>query len=612
MTSTRSSSPSLGAMNLRPSALLKTLAILGIFICAISYSYWGRLVSLPANFIHRKPPPSQDLRFDIPTGQNWTKRIWQTSKLPLVEVGDEDKQHVKTWSDLNPDYRYELLTDNMMESYVKDHYQSSHPEIEQIYFEVRDYNLRSNLIRYLILLADGGVYNDLNVGCEQPIKKWVPPPYKDSAGILLGVEVDNNSDPDGKTFTGGRDIFQLVNWTIMSKPNQPFMWFLVKRVLDKIRNLAASQNQPISKMTFSVQDILEVTGPDALTQSFFDYASDVTDSNVTYHNFTKITEPRLIGEVVILPIHAFGAGRQGDGAEGKQSDGTPLIHHYSAESWKTGHNDKAPQPSSVDEEQKKKEQVAKKVEEEEKKKQQAAAEKEKQDAKIAQEAADKSAKAAEMKEAEMVAQEQHESGEASSTTHSDNAADVGHESANSATSAQSTSDSHTDLDEKLGNDQAINDKPASVKTVEGQTVEPDSTDVTSAEPESVKDVLAKLKAEKHAKAKADAVKEKIKAAEAAKEKEVKEEAAAKKAAEEKAAEEEAKEEAAFKAAQENSKSQEEKDEEARKAKEQKEEDERKAKWEEVKNAAPLTAPKKTDEEKMKASNDLTDYDYIPD
>ncbi|MCJ1457663.1 hypothetical protein MMC28_008032 [Mycoblastus sanguinarius] len=345
-------------INLRTSFFTKAVSILGIFIIFISYQYWSHLVKIPT-FIHRKVP-STDFQFDNPTGHNWTQRIWQTSKNAMVTISGGDREHLKTWSDLNPEYRHEVLTDEMMESYVKDHFHVSHPDIEDVYFEVKDYILRSDFIRYLILLADGGVYNDLDVACLKSINTWVPQQYENTAGILLGVEIDNDYGPDGRT-PGGQDLFQLVNWTIMSKPNQPFMWFLVKRVMENIRSLAASQNRSISEMTYTITDVLDVTGPAALTTAFFDYASSITGSNVTYHNLTKMTQPRLIGEVVILPINSFGAGHQVEWAGFKQ-DGTALIHHYFAGSWKTDHFD-APPPPPVDEEQKQKEDEKKKQEE---------------------------------------------------------------------------------------------------------------------------------------------------------------------------------------------------------------------------------------------------------
>lgn len=253
-------------------------------------------------------------------------------------MSEEDRIHFGTWADMNPDWGQEVLTDEIMEIYVRNHFHETQPQIEELYFDVKDYILRSDLIRYLVLLADGGVYNDLDVGCEKPISTWVPEKFEDTAGILLGVEVDNKYGPDGRTFTNGEDLFELVNWTIMSKSNQPFMWFLVQRVMENIKKLAASKNVAISEMVPAIPDVLVTTGPAALTTAFLDYASDITGTSVTYKNFTKITEPQIVGEVVILPIQAFGAGHQVRWAGFKQ-DGSQLVHHYFAGSWKGDHHD---------------------------------------------------------------------------------------------------------------------------------------------------------------------------------------------------------------------------------------------------------------------------------
>ena len=577
MASSRPSSPSKPSLNLRPSLLLKTLTVLGFLIAVISYSYWSRLAVLPTNFIHRKPLPSKDFQFDNPTGQNWTHRIWQTSKNPVVSISEEEREHVKTWSDLNPEYRHEVLTDDMMDDYVKDHFKLSHPSIEQIYFEVKDYIIRSDLIRYLILLADGGVYNDLDVGCQKPIRSWVPSQFKDSAGILLGVEVDNKFGPDGRTFQGGQDLFQLVNWTIMSKPNQPFMWFLVNRVLENIKNFAASQKQPISNIEYSIQNVLDVTGPAALTKAFFDYASNITTSNVTYLNFTKMTEPRLIGEVVILPIQAFGAGHQVQWA-GWEPDGSELIHHYFAGSWKVDHVDKIPDPPSVDQEEKQKEEDKKKAAKEkqiEDEKKQEEEEKKKisiQEATKEEPVKETNGKSKDQMETPEINDDQDSKAVTDGTKDTSKANTLGNTQAGNMTDTQSKSSEVNDENE-------ANDKPASVQYVEDQVGE-----------ESMMEKIEKAKAETEAK-----------------ERKMKEQEAKEKAAKE---EEEAKQKALEEKNKAEQKAKEEK--ESHMTKEEKEEEERKQKWEEVKAAAPLQAQPKSEEEKQKATNNLADYDYQPD
>lgn len=335
MASTRKASP---VPKLRISSFIKAISILGIIVVILAYISWSHFARIPTAFDYQKLPSSTEIQADNPSDQEWTQKVWQTSKYPVTAMSEEDRTHFKTWADLNPDWGHEVLTDEIMENYVRDHFHETQPQIEEMYFAVNDYILRSDLIRYLVMLADGGVYNDLDVGCEKPISTWVPKQFEDTAGILLGVEVDNKYGPDGRTFTNGEDLFELVNWTIMSKPNQPFMWFLVQRVMENIKKLAASKNEAISEMVPTIPEVLVTTGPAALTTAFFDYASNLTGTIVTYKNFTKITEPQIVGEVVILPIQAFGAGHQVQWA-GLKQDGSQLVHHYFAGSWKGDHHD---------------------------------------------------------------------------------------------------------------------------------------------------------------------------------------------------------------------------------------------------------------------------------
>ena len=335
MAPTRKPSP---VSKLRISFLIKVIPILGIILLIFGYIRSGHLASIPTTFDYQKVPSPTAIQADDSPGKGWTHIVWQTSKYPVTELSEEDQEHFETWGDMNPGWGHELLTDDLMESYVRDHFHETQPAMEELYLEVKDYILRSDLIRYFVMLVDGGVYNDLDVGCEKPISTWVPKQFEATAGILLGVEVDNKFGPDGRTFTNGEDLFELVNWTIMSKPDQPFMWFLAKRVMENIRNLAASKSQAVSEIAPTIPDVLVTTGPAALTTAFFDYASNLTGMNVTYKNFTKITEPQLVGEVVILPIQAFGAGHQVRWA-GLEEDGSQLVHHYFAGSWKGDHHD---------------------------------------------------------------------------------------------------------------------------------------------------------------------------------------------------------------------------------------------------------------------------------
>lgn len=122
--------------------------------------------------------------------------------------------------DLKPDHRYELLTDGAAETYVLDRF-ADDSRIVNAYMGINDFILRADLIRYLALLKEGGVYGDLDLGCLEPIDLWIPPNFKDNTSVVLGVEVDNGFRQNS------RKLSELVDRTIMARRNLPFMPYLV-------------------------------------------------------------------------------------------------------------------------------------------------------------------------------------------------------------------------------------------------------------------------------------------------------------------------------------------------------------------------------------------------
>lgn len=286
-----------------------------------------------------------------------------------MRIKKEDADHVRTWMDLNPEHRYELLTDGAAETYVKDRFTPG-SRITNTYLGLGDYIMRADLIRYLALLEDGGVYNDVDVGCLKPIDIWIPPTFKDKTSVVLGIELDNDFGPNRS------NLFQFVNWTLMARRNAPFMRFLVNRVISNVEKAAAKHRTTLSDLQPKRQEVIDVTGPAALTSAAFAYLTKETGTVVNMQNFTKMRKPKLVADILILPINAFGAGHQVQWS-GTDEDGSALVHHYFAGSWKTDHFDGPTEEEKktmeakkeAEEEQKrKKEEARKKAEAEQKKK----------------------------------------------------------------------------------------------------------------------------------------------------------------------------------------------------------------------------------------------------
>ena len=229
---------------------------------------------------------------------------------------------MKTWKELNSGYQHNLLTDELIAGYVRDHFHARNPDIEETFLQAKDFVLQLDLIKYMVLWAEGGVYSDLDVACVQPVSQWVPQRFLDKAGIVLGVQREQNAG-------NAEDSFQLADWTIMSKPNQPFLWFVYQRFTENIKRLAAEQvGTATDSRPYNVSD---VTGRNALTQAFLAYATSVTATTVTADNFTEVAEPTMFGEILVLPVQAFASSHR---------NRREFVHHYEAGSWKSEPLDK--------------------------------------------------------------------------------------------------------------------------------------------------------------------------------------------------------------------------------------------------------------------------------
>ena len=245
---------------------------------------------------------------------------------------------MKTWTDLNKGYQHELLTDELIAGYVKEHFHAKNPDIEETFLQAKDFVLQLDLIKYMVLWAEGGVYSDLDVACVHPVREWVPQRFIDKAGILLGVQVEQKAGDDWND----EEEFQLADWTIMSKPNQPFLWFLYQRFTENIKKLAAEQ--VVSGQDSRPYNVTDVTGRKALTKAFLAYATSVTATKVTADNFTDVAEPTLFGEILVLPVQAFASSHR---------NRREFVHHYEAGTWKSEPWDKLPEQKEVVGEEKK-------------------------------------------------------------------------------------------------------------------------------------------------------------------------------------------------------------------------------------------------------------------
>ena len=311
-----------------------------------SVAFFGCIALFIDYFAPSNTSPLQSISHAISARSNYLaaqeipKKVWQTWHTSAILLGEEERERARTWQEKNPHYQYELLTDRGAETYVRHHF-ADDPLIRDTFLNLTDKILRADFVRYLVLAAEGGVYADLDVVCQEPIDTWIPPAFQGKIGVVVGVENDRmpvNNDAD-IYYDYRKYIWGINNWTFMCKPGHPLMRFVAQAVARNLREMARKQYRTLATMKLSYKEVIESTGPRAFTDAFFAYASRVTHKKFTHKDATMLEEPKLVDDILILPIRAMStAEAEREGVEGAHSPNWPaVVFHWSVGSWKSNH-----------------------------------------------------------------------------------------------------------------------------------------------------------------------------------------------------------------------------------------------------------------------------------
>ena len=277
-------------------------------------------------------PLRQKLRHHFPFDNEveFPKYIWQTWKVARDDESfDKDmKRLVDTWDELNSGYAHEVIPDEAALTLISKTYLSI-PEVVQAYKDMPLPILKADFFRYLILLARGGIYTDIDTEALQRIEKWIPDAFNVSdVGIVIGLEADPDREDWAEWYA--RRI-QFCQWTIRSKPGHPILQEVVARITDM--TIQMKDEGRLTKHE-DAKLVLEHTGPGIWTDAVFAYFNDpeyfnTSSKNVTNSDFFNLREPKRMGDTVVLPITSFSPGIGHMGAESAQHPLAFVRHAFS-------------------------------------------------------------------------------------------------------------------------------------------------------------------------------------------------------------------------------------------------------------------------------------------
>jgi alpha 1,6-mannosyltransferase len=254
--------------------------------------------------------------------------IWQTWKQTPASLEFEEifRGPEASWSELHPNFVHEVITDNVAVHLIR-HFYASVPEVQEAYESLPAPVMKADFFRYLILLARGGIYSDIDTTALKSAVEWVPPEVPRSTyGLVIGIEADPDR-PDWHDWYSRR--IQFCQWTIQSKPGHPVLVDIVASITEE--TLRRKQAGELDKK--SITSVVEFTGPAIWTDTIFRFFNNpeyfdmsTSKGNITFAQFTGITQAKKVGDVVVLPITSFSPGVGQMGA-GEEDDPMAFVKH---------------------------------------------------------------------------------------------------------------------------------------------------------------------------------------------------------------------------------------------------------------------------------------------
>lgn len=317
------------------------LAIVCLLIFFLNSDVFGAVVISHSGSASKKVPKYRTPLNDNTKTTEFPRKIWQTWKVDPLSFDQRDAVTAKSWTAKNPEYRYEVLTDTNDLTWVEQTYGPEglgRPDIVELYKTVNATIVKADLLRYLIMYAEGGIYADIDVEALKPVHRFISDHYKeDEIDMVIGIEIDQPNFKDHPIL--GKKSQSFCQWTFMCKPHLPVMMALVENIMAWLTDLATAQGVPISDIHLDFDEVISGTGPSAFTAAILSEMGRRAglSSPVRWDRFHDMDESHLVSGILVLDVEAFAAGQGHSDSGNHNARGALVKHHYHASNWPSRH-----------------------------------------------------------------------------------------------------------------------------------------------------------------------------------------------------------------------------------------------------------------------------------
>ncbi|KAI1858012.1 uncharacterized protein JN550_012905 [Neoarthrinium moseri] len=270
-----------------------------------------------------RAPPAYD-------GPPIPRKIWHIF-FPLNDVvTDKNVKFVADWIKSAPGYTYTLLGAEGGSALMAAYYGS---ESEQfvLFNQLKNPALKSDLLRYHVLAAEGGYYADVDTRPLLPIQDWIDSSLRPKVRLVCAPEFDVGITPEENPLYNIR----FGQWVIAGAPGHPVLQRMARRALDGVRDLAKAAGTTLDRVRPNNIQVLNATGPLPWTEVIWDYLREVDPTLLTdYSSISQLSEPRLVGDVLVMPIVSFRAPTKEEAPWFEEHGDHRVLEHHMQGTWR--------------------------------------------------------------------------------------------------------------------------------------------------------------------------------------------------------------------------------------------------------------------------------------
>jgi len=234
----------------------------------------------------------------------WNRHIIQSWRTPITS----DDGFFESWERHNPTFAHLLYNDTTEAERVTEIGNFDLREVSRTYFELLDKKivLRSDFFRYLAIWADGGIWADVDTWAQRPFDEWIgmadgsqsAEELESEVGMIIGLEC--MTGPDGGQWDS------VAQYVFAAKQGHPILLELIARIIEKAGDIA---NHLDSVEQLMNREVLHMTGPGIFTDVIAEWIKSQWDGSFNLHrDWRAMSNATLFGDVLVLPIWAFGSG----------------------------------------------------------------------------------------------------------------------------------------------------------------------------------------------------------------------------------------------------------------------------------------------------------------